>query len=133
MTVADPKIYETVTSFLQRQKLYFEETEEQYCCKFSVKSGPNQAYISVFNSGKIVVGGKDSPLKNELNKLKEAIENSAALPGQVLPFEIEKYPETIQEKVQNCDPVIIAFVREAIACYKAEAISCNCFYVGSRF
>lgn len=131
MTVVEPKVYETVKSFLERQKVDFEESEEQYCCKFTVKSGPHQAHISVFNSGKIVVGGKDSSLKAELNKLKEAIETSTALPGQVLPFEIEKYPETILEKVPDCDPVIIAFVREAIKCYKAEAILATAFMLGA--
>jgi len=131
MTVAEQKTYATVKSFLERQKIDFQESEEQYCCKFTVRSGALTAHISVFNSGKIVVGGKDSPLKDELNKLKDAVENSSALPGQILPFEIEKYPETILEKVPNCDPVIVAFIREAISCYKSDAILATAFMLGS--
>jgi hypothetical protein len=131
MTVADPKVHATVKSFLDRQKCDFSESEEQYCCKFTVKSGSITAHISVFNSGKIVVGGKDSRLKILLNQLREAVENSAALPGQILPFEIEKFPETIQELVPYCDPVIIAFMREAIICYKADAILATAFMLGA--
>jgi len=40
-------------------------------------------------------------------------------------------PEAILKMVPDCDPVIIAFVREAIKCYKAEAILATAFMLGA--
>jgi len=38
MPVADEKMLREVTSFLERQKLDYSVTEEQYCTKLTVKS-----------------------------------------------------------------------------------------------
>jgi hypothetical protein len=64
---ADERTYHTVASFLDRQKLEREsEADEQHCSKINVLSGQHRASINVYNSGKIVVGGKASPLKKLL-------------------------------------------------------------------
>ena len=118
MSVGGPEIFQSVISFLERQKLEFSVTEEQYCDTITVESGTLVAYVSVYNSRKIVLGGKDTPLKSLLSEMKAAIEGGQAAPGQALPFEIDRFPETIQECVPNCDPVIIRFVDEAIQCLR---------------
>jgi hypothetical protein len=48
-----------------------------------------------------------------------------------LPFEIDRFPQTIQERVPDCDPVIIRFVDEAVRCYKAEALLGSAFMIGA--
>jgi hypothetical protein len=63
MAVGEEKTLQTVKSFLDRQKLAYAEEDEQYCTKLTVKNGPQIAPGRVFNSGRIVIGGKDSPLK----------------------------------------------------------------------
>lgn len=131
MPIGEPVIFQSVISFLERQKLEFSVTEEQYCDKITVKSGALVAYVSVYNSGKIVLGGKDTPLKSLLNEMKAAIEGGQAVPGQALPFEIDRFPETIQERVLNCDPVIIRFVDEAIQCLRFDALLAAAFMLGA--
>lgn len=131
MPVGEPVVFQAVTSFLERQKLEFFVTAEQYCDKITVKSGSLVAYVSVYNSGKIVLGGKDTPLKSLLYEMKNAIEGGQAVPGQALPFEIDRFPETIQERVPNCDPVIIHFVNEAIQCVRFDALLAASFMLGA--
>lgn len=131
MPIGEPTIRQAVISFLERQNLEFSSTEEQYCDKLTVRSGIHVAFASVYNSGKIVVGGRDSPLKALLNQMKTAIEAGDAIPGQALPFEIDRFPETIQERVTECDPVIVRFVDEAISCVRANALLAAAFMLGA--
>jgi hypothetical protein len=131
MPVGEAKTYQAVRSFLERQGLEVSEAEEQYCTKVTVRSGANVAHVSVFNTGKMVVGGKGSPVKDLLEKMKAGIEAGTALPGQMLPFEIDKFPTTIQERVPDCDPVIIRFVAEAIKCLQADALLGAAFLLGA--
>jgi len=131
MGVAEPKVYQAVKSFSERQKLDHTENEEQYCTKIKVQNGAQVAFLSVFNTGRIVVGGKDSPLKQTLQRMRDAIAAGQAAPGQALPFEIEKFPDTIRERVPDCDPVIVRFVEEAITCYRADALLGTAFMLGA--
>jgi hypothetical protein len=63
---ADTKMYAAVNSFLERQKLDREgEVEEQYCTKINIRSGPNRASISIFNTGRMTIGGRPSPSKKQ--------------------------------------------------------------------
>jgi hypothetical protein len=129
---ADERTYHTVASFLDRQKLEREsEADEQHCTKINVRSGQHRASINIYNSGKIVVGGKASQLKELLDQMKQGIEAGGTLPGQALPFEIDRFPQTIQERVPDCDPVIIRFVEEAIRCYRADALLGCAFTIGA--
>jgi len=131
MAVGEPKTLQTVKSFLDRQKLDYKESEEQNCTKLTVKNGPQTVPVSIYNTGKIVVGGKNSPLKQTLLQMKAAVEQGQAAPGQALPFEIEKFPDAIRERVPECDPVIVRFVEEAIVCCKSEADLACAFMLGA--
>lgn len=131
MGTAEPKVHQAVRSFLERQKLGYSEHDEQYCTKLKVQSGAQVVFVSVFNTGKVVVGGKNCALKQMLQQMGDAISGGQAVPGQVLPFEIEKFPDTIRERVPECDPVIVRFVEEAIACYRAEALLGTAFMLGA--
>jgi len=131
MANADAKTLADVIAFLDRQKIEHAEADEQYCTKVTVRSGPSKASISVFNSGKLSVQGPDSPLRNLLQEMKGALEAGGTLPGQALPFEIELFPQTIRERVPDCDPVIVTFIEEAIKCYKADALLATAFMIGA--
>ena len=131
MTVADENTLTSVVSFLERQKLEYSTAEEQYCDKLSVRSSTQLAYVSVFNTAKIVVAGKESPLRNQLAEMATAIEAGQSIVGQALPFEIDKFPETIRERVPDCDPIIVRFLEEAIRCVRADALPAAAFMIGA--
>lgn len=54
-----------------------------------------------------------------------------AATDQALPFEIERFPDAIRERVPQCDPTIVSFVEEAIRCYKADALLGTAFLLGA--
>ncbi len=125
-------MYQAVSSFLERQKLDREgEADEQNCTKINVRSGQHRASVNIYNTGKIVVGGKASPLKVLLDQMKHGTDAGGTLPGNALPFEIDKFPQTIKERVPNCDPIIIEFVEEAIRCFRADALLACAFMIGA--
>lgn len=131
MSNGDPKILSLVESFLGRQKLDHQKEDGQHCTVVRVQTGAQKATVNVYNTGKIVIGGSDSKLKSLLEDMKQALEAGEAGPGQTLPFEIEKFPQTIRERVPDCDPVIIVFVEEAIRCLKHEALLGAAFMIGA--
>lgn len=131
MPIGDSKILQAVTSFLDRQKLEYTTSEQQYCDKLTVRSGTHLAYVSVYNTGRIVIGGKHSTLKALLEEMKSAIEAGESAPGQALPFEIDRFPETILERVPECDPVIVSFINEGIRCVRADTLVAATFMLGA--
>lgn len=131
MPSGDKQTVREVESFLARQQLEYVPTEEQYCTKLAVKRRGTVVPVSIYNTGKIVVGGADSPLRTLLEEMKAALTEGTAVPGQALPFEIERFPETIRERVQECDPVIVAFMEEAIRCVRADAQLGAAFMLGA--
>jgi len=128
---ADPNMLADVKAFLERQRLEAIERDEQHCRKLEVRSGAQRAFVSVFSTGKLLVQGPASPLKALLEGMKGALEAGAVVPGQALPFEIERFPEAIRESVPGVDPVIVEFIREAIACVKADALLGAAFMLGA--
>lgn len=128
--MSNSKILALVESFLQRQKLDFGKEDGKHCTLLRVQTGTHKATVNVYNTGKIVVGGPDSKLKTLLQDMKGALEAGEVGVGQTLPFEIEKFPQTIRERVPECDPVIIVFVEEAIKCLKHEALLGAAFMIG---
>src|SRR5215203_3563816 len=96
---ADEQTYNAVIAFLDRQKIERDSiADEQHCTKISVRSGQHRASVNVYNSGKLVVGGKASPLKDLLDQMTQGIDAGGTLPGQALPFEIDRFPQTIRER-----------------------------------
>lgn len=131
MPVGDETTLKAAKSFLERQQLQYSETEEQYCTKLSVKVSGKTGHCSVFNSGKIVIGGSDGPIKTLFEQFKTAYEAGDGLPGGVLPFEIDKLPETLKEKVPECDPVVIRFIEESVQAIKANCLLSAAFMLGA--
>ena len=119
MPNGDEKICSSVREALTKNGVLDSEQEIQHATKFMAKSGGNKAGLAVYNSGKMHVDGPDSDLKKWLFELKAAIEAGNAAPGILLPAEIEKFPQTLQERVPACDGVVLWFFQEALRCYKA--------------
>jgi hypothetical protein len=129
---ADEKIYDAVVKFITDSRLEItEKKEETYCDRLDVKSDIFRCNVNVFNSGKINVGGADSPLKQALLEMKKEVESGNFLPKQTLPFEIERFPELIQERIPECDPVTVAFIREAKDALKANLLLSSAFLLGA--
>jgi hypothetical protein len=63
--------------------------------------------------------------------MKQGIDAGGTLPGHALPFEIDRFPQMIQEHVPDCDPIIIRFVEEAIKCYRCDAFLGCAFMIGA--
>jgi hypothetical protein len=127
---ADPRMLAEVKAFLERQRLEATESEEQYCLTLEVRDA-QKAYVSVFDTGTLAVGGPASPLKSLLEEMKAAFEAGGVTPGQALPFEIERFPEAIRERVPAVDPIVVAFIREALVCVKADALLAAAFMLGA--
>lgn len=131
MSVGDEQVYDAVCSFLSQLKLEYVVKEEEYCDHLHIKSGALKADICVYNSGKIVVGGQDSKLKQILEDAKDSLMAGNLDATNILPFEIEKFPETIKERIPECDDVIVKLIHEAIRAYSSSLLLATAFLVGA--
>lgn len=131
MANGDEKMCAAVREALKQSGVFESEHDIQHATKFSVKSGASKAGLIVYNSGKIHVEGADSELKRWLAELKTSVESGAAAPGILLPAEIEKFPQTLQERVPACDGVVLWFFQEALRCYKAGSPAGAAFMLGA--
>lgn len=131
MSNGEEKVCETVRNALVAHKMDFQEGDIQHATKFSLKSGALTASINVYNTGKLHVEGKASDLKVWLEQLKESIEKGSGGPVALLPAEIEKFPQTLRERVPDCDDVVLWFFQEALRCYKADSPAGAAFMLGA--
>lgn len=131
MSNGDDRVCETVRSSLTAHQMEFQETDIQHATKFTLKSGPLSASINVYNSGKLHVEGKQNDLKSWLEQLKESIEKGSGGPLALLPAEIEKFPQTLRDRVPECDDVIVWYFQEGLRCYKADSIAGAAFMLGA--
>jgi hypothetical protein len=127
----DEKICEIVRGILTHNGVLEQEIDIQYATKFVVKSGVPRAGIVVYNTGRIHVEGAESELKTWCLDVKKSIEEGASAPGILLPTEIEKLPQTLQQRVPACDGVILWFFQEALRCYKGGSPAGAAFLLGA--
>jgi hypothetical protein len=129
---ADEHIYNAVLKFVEDSQLQvIERKEEKYCDRIDVKSGIFRCSISIFNTGKINIGGADSPLKHSLLQMKKEVEAGNFSPAKTLPFEIERFPELLQDRIPSCDLVIVGFIREAKDALKSNLLLSSAFLLGA--
>ena len=98
MTEIQEKHYGQRMSFNERNRWLFSEKVETNCQRIDVKNGKFTNFLKVYGNGTIQIQGLESKLKEALLKAKEAIENEESL-GDMLPFEIERFPELLKERV----------------------------------
>ncbi len=125
------KVYNQVLSFLKRQGWDFTEKEEVSTKRFDVHYGKSSCVVKIYSRGTIQVQGAESKLKETLTQLKQAIERNEVLANEILPFEIESFPETLQQTIPGIDPVIVRFLSEAILCLKANSLLGCSFLLGA--
>jgi hypothetical protein len=110
--------YAQMKSYIERNKFPFTESTEQNCRRMDVQHGKAKCTVKVYPTGTIQLQGADSKLKDALNQAKQAVENEESI-EEVLPFEIERFPELLRERITDIDPIIVRFVEEAIVSVKA--------------
>ncbi|MDB9958157.1 hypothetical protein OAD42_03625 [Oceanospirillaceae bacterium] len=110
--------FSQMKSFIERNEWPCSEKLEGTTNRLDVNHGKHKCAVKVYSTGTIQLQGGASKLKKALDQAKEAIENEEAI-GEMLPFEIEKFPELLKERIPNIDPIIIQFINEAIISIKA--------------
>ena len=65
-----------------------------------------------------------------MTKAKEAVESEEEI-QELLPFEIEKFPETLKTNIPDIDPVIVRFIEEAIYSLKSNLLLGCAFLLGA--
>lgn len=131
MNNGDEKLCATLRQALTAHGMDFQEIEIQHATKFTVKSGAQTASLNVYNTGKLHAEGKSGDLKTWVEQLKESIEKGTGGPVTLLPAEIEKFPQTLRERVPDCDDVILWFFQESLRCYKADSAAGAAFMLGA--
>lgn len=126
MTEIQAKHFGQIKAFAERNRWVLTEKQEGNCKRFDVQSGKFSCAIKVYTTGTIQVQGSESKLKETLTNAKNSIEAGEEF-GGMLPFEIEKFPEVLREKIPGIDPVIVRFIAEAIIAVKAGT------YLGCAF
>jgi hypothetical protein len=118
MSEIQSKHYSQIKSLIERNQWSHSEKPESGCKRIDVKNGKFSAVVKIYETGTIQVQGAESNLKESLLKAKEAIENGENTEN-ILPFEIERFPEILQERIPAIDPVIVRFIKEAIITVKS--------------
>lgn len=118
MTEIQDKHYTQMKSLIERNHWLNTEKSESGCKRMDVQSGKFSCFVKVYETGTILIQGAESNLKTALLQAKTAIDNGDNM-GDMLPFEIERFPEILRERIPNIDPVIVQFIEEAIISVKA--------------
>lgn len=112
--------YSHMKSYIERNKFAFKETAEPNCKRIDIQHGKSKCIVKVYTTGTIQLQGGESKLKDALDQAKTAIENEESI-VDILPFEIERFPQLLRERIVDIDPIIVRFVEEAITAVKAGA------------
>ncbi|MEN9663794.1 MAG: hypothetical protein RLZZ326_157 [Planctomycetota bacterium] len=81
MTNGNPRISHLVQSALKSNGVLDDKNEIQFATQFTAQFESFRAHILVYNTGKIVVQGRWSPLKAWLGKVKRSIETGKPIPA----------------------------------------------------
>lgn len=121
--------FNQIKFYLDKSNLAYQEKPETGCKRLDIQSGKHKCTVKVFNTGTIQVQGAESELKTNLMNVKQTIENGNSV-SEILPFDIEKFPELLEEKIPAIDPIIVRFVSEAILSLKAGSCLGCAFLLG---
>ena len=118
MTEVMETYYEQILAFLTSSSLSYTEKDEQGCKRLDIQQGKNKVVVKVYTNGTIQIQGAASKLKEHFEQVKDSIENHNNV-HEILPFEIERFPDILVENIPNVDPIIVRFIKEAIISIKA--------------
>lgn len=124
--------YNQMKAYIERQGWNFSEKEENdgQIKRLDVSHGKFKCVVKAYATGTVQVQGPNSKLKDSLTKAKESVENEEDI-QELLPFEIEKFPETLKSNIPDIDPIIIRFIEEAIHSLKANSLLGCAFLLGA--
>jgi hypothetical protein len=125
------KVYNQIHSFIKRQEWDFSEKDEFGTKRFDIQHGKARCIVKIYSNGTILIQGQESKLREAMLQLKQAIENDEVIASELLPFEIEAFPDTLQKNIPSIDPVIVRFLSEAILCFKANSLLGCSFLLGA--
>ncbi|MCR9232512.1 MAG: hypothetical protein NXI29_15985 [bacterium] len=121
--------YKQMKSFIERNPWTYSEILEGDTKRFDLKSGRFKCCVKIYKTGTIQIQGAESKLKNSLLEAKTAIDNEE-LVTELLPFEIERFPEVLSESIPSIDPIIVRFITEAITSVRAGSLLGCAFLLG---
>lgn len=121
-----------IKAYIERQKWDFQEKHENEgkTKRLDVNHGKFKCVVKAYSTGTLQVQGQNSKLKDSLSKAKESIENEEEI-QELLPFEIEKFPEMLKTNIPEIDPVIVRFIEEAIYSLKSNSLLGCAFLLGA--
>ena len=123
--------FQQIKSFIERQGWEFSDKDEGQSKRLDIRYGKSNCTVKVYSNGTIQVQGSESKLKENLDQLKLAIEQDGTLPTDILPFEIEAFPDKLLKHIPSVDPIIVRFLRESIQCFKAGSLLGASFLLGA--
>lgn len=133
ITIQD-KNYSQMLSYIKRQAFSHTEKIETITAgtvkRIDVSHGKFSCVVKVYGTGTIQVQGQKSKLFDSLTEAKTAIENEEEI-HELLPFEIEKFTETLKTNIPHIDPIIVRFIDEAIGCFKGNSLLGCAFLLGA--
>jgi hypothetical protein len=118
MSEIQEKNYSHIKSFIDRNRWANTEKTEANCKRIDVQNGKFTCVVKIYETGTIQVQGAESKVREALFEAKKAIENEENI-GEMLPFEIERFPDVLKERIPSIDPIIVRFIEEAIITIKA--------------
>ncbi|MCD6094325.1 type II toxin-antitoxin system RnlA family toxin [bacterium] len=89
--------------YIDQKGYHYSEKEESHSLRLDVSDLKNKAVIQIYNTGRIVIQGKASPLKDELEKFKAEFEqNPVAFTGKPITEKpiVSRY-SIVNEELQN--------------------------------
>jgi hypothetical protein len=108
-------------AYLKDQNLEFKEQEIDHGVKFEVYKGALCATLPIYKSG-ASRQGKASEFRDQLLGVIQAITKGEAPPSNGLPVDITTLPDRILERIPDSDPIVLAYLREAIVCFRNQAL-----------
>jgi len=131
MSIRDEN-YSQILNYIKKNEFPHDEKEEQDgdIKRIDVKHGKFNCTVKVYSTGTVQVQGQNSKLKESLEKAKHSIENEEEI-HELLPFEIEKFPDTLKTNIPNIDLVIVKFIEEAITALKSGSLLGSAFLLGA--
>lgn len=124
-------VIERKLSHIKEQGWECAENEEGQTKRLDIRYGKATCCLKVYPNGTIQVQGAPSQLRDAIDQIKTSIENDGILAKDILPFEIDTFPEKLQKNIPAIDPIIIRFLSEAIQCLKANSLLGCAFLLGA--
>ncbi len=124
-------VLERMKAYVSEQGWECVEKDEGKTKRLDIRYGKATCCFKIYENGTIQVQGAPSQLYDALQHAKITIENDGILVKDVIPFDIDKFPEKLQASIKDIDPIIVRFLAESIQCIKANSLLGCAFLLGA--